>query len=124
MRVGVMLIGCAMTLLAGCGLLDQPASVEPRPPEPEPDAKALVRAGVGTLFMNHPETVAVARPRRILERGFSVCVRATVAGKMSSGAEPVTMLVIIERGKMVDRHRATSYDRCESERYEPVEIPP
>jgi hypothetical protein len=34
------------------------------------------------------------------------------------------MFVIIERGKFVDRRRATSYDRCDAERYEPVDIPP
>ena len=124
MRIGVLLTACAMTLLAGCGLLDPPASVEQRPPEPEPDAKALVRAGIDTLFMNRPESAAVSRPRRILERGFSICVKATVAGKMSGDAEPVIMLVIIEHGQMIDRRRATSYDRCDTEKYEPVEIPP
>ena len=129
MRVGVMLIACAMTLLTSCGqggLLEalRKPSAEPRQPEPEPDAKELVRVGVDTLFMNHPSAVAVSRPRRIADRGFSVCVKAIVGGKLNSDPQPVTLFVIIERGKLGDRRRATSYDNCATETYEQLEIAP
>jgi hypothetical protein len=128
-----MLIAGAMTLLTGCGVADQHAPVpeifrqpspEPRPPEPEPNAKELVRVGVDTLFMNHPDAIAVSRPRRIADRGFSVCVRAIVGGKLNSDPLPMTLFVIIEHGRLGDRRRATSHDRCEDERYERLEIPP
>ena len=127
------LIACCMTLLTGCSLGDQHSfwpevfrkpAAEPRQPEPEPDAKELIRVGAGTLFMNHPSAVAVSRPRRIAERGFSVCVKATVAGALNSDPQPVTLFVIIEHGKLADRHRATSYDGCANETYEQVEIAP
>jgi hypothetical protein len=130
MRIGVTLIACAMTLLTGCGLLDHMPDVfrqrgaEPRQPEPEPDAKELVRVGADTLFVNHPSAVAVSRPRRIADRGFSVCVKAIVGGKLNSDPQPVTLFVIIEHGKLSDRHRATSYDGCATETYEEVQIAP
>jgi hypothetical protein len=129
MRLGTMLIACAMTLLTACGqggLLEalRKPGAEPRQPEPEPDAKELVRVGVDTLFMNHPSAVAVSRPRRIADRGFSVCVTAIVGGKLNSDPQPVTLFVIIEHGKLSDRHRATSYDGCATESYEEVQIAP
>jgi hypothetical protein len=129
MRVGVMLIACAMTLLTSCGqggLLEalRKPSAEPRQPEPEPDAKELVRVGADTLFMNHPSAVAVSRPRRIADRGFSVCVKAIVGGKLNSDPQPVTLFVIIEHGKLGDRRRATSYDGCARETYDQLEIAP
>ena len=129
MRIGVTLIACAMTLLTGCGqaslleALGKPRA-EPRQPEPEPDAKELVRVGADTLFMNHPSAVAVSRPRRIAERGFSVCVKAIVGGKLNSDPQPVTLFVIIEHGKLGERRRATSYDGCARETYEELEIAP
>jgi len=131
MRIGATLIACAMTLLTGCGLLDQhmpdvfrQRSAEPRQPEPEPDVKELVRVGADTLFVNHPSAVAVSRPRRIADRGFSVCVKAIVGGKLNGDPQPVTLFVIIEHGKLSDRHRATSYDGCATETYEEVQIAP
>jgi hypothetical protein len=129
MRLGTMLIACAMTLLTACGqggLLEalRKPGAEPRQPEPEPDAKELVRVGVDTLFMNHPSAVAVSRPRRIADRGFSVCVTAIVGGKLNSDPQPVTLFVIIEHGKLGDRRRATSYDGCARETYDQLEIAP
>jgi hypothetical protein len=131
MRIGVMLIACTVMALSGCGLSDQHSfmpkilrqpSAEPRQPEPETDAKELLRAGADTLFMEHPNTVAVSRPRRILGRGFSVCVTAVVAGQLNAEPRPVTLLVIIEQGKLADRRRATSYDGCATETYENVDL--
>jgi hypothetical protein len=40
---------------------------------------------------------------------------------MSSQPQPITLVVIIERGKLADRRRATAQDGCESERYERIE---
>jgi hypothetical protein len=126
----LMLIACAMAL-SGCGFADQFASFmpkgfreptpEPPAPEVEPDVKELIRANADTLFTARPGALAVAPPKRITGRGFSVCVKAVVAGPMNSQPQPITLVVIIERGKLADRHRATAQDGCEGERYERIE---
>jgi hypothetical protein len=100
----------------------QPAPEAP-PPEPEPDVRELIRANADTLFTARPGTLAVARPKRITGRGFSACVKAVVAGPMNSQPQPITLVVIIEHGKLTDRRRATSQDGCEGESYERVEVP-
>ena len=128
-----MLVAGAMAAFSGCGFADQVASFMPkgfrqpspeRPaPEPEPDVKELIRANADTLFTAHPGTLAVARPKRITGRGFSVCVKAVVAGPMNSEPQPITLIVVIEHGKLADRRRATAQDGCERESYEKVEVP-
>jgi len=134
MKIGIMPIACAIMLLTGCGPADQYAtfipkvlrqpSTEPPQPDPEPDVKEWVRANAHTLFTARPSALAVARPRRITGRGFSVCVKAIVAGPMNPEPQPITLLVIIEHGKLADRHRATSQDGCAAETYEKVEAAP
>jgi hypothetical protein len=103
-------------------LADQAASLMPKtfrqsdpappPVEPELDVKELIRANADTLFTAHPSALAVARPKRITGRGFSVCVNAVVAGAMNPQPQPITLIVIIERGKIADRRRATPQDGC------------
>jgi hypothetical protein len=129
----IMLVAVAMAALSGCDVADQVASFmpkgfrqptpEPPAPEAEPDVKELIRANADTLFTARPGALAVARPKRITGRGFSACVKAVVAGPMSSEPQPITLVVIIERGKIADRRRATAQDGCEGERYERVEVP-
>jgi hypothetical protein len=128
----VMLVAGAMAALSGCGFADQVASFMPKgfrqptpeqpPPEPELDVKELIRANADTLFTARPGTLAVARPKRITGRGFSACVKAVVAGPMNSQPQPITLVVIIEHGKLTDRRRATPQDGCEGESYERVEV--
>jgi hypothetical protein len=128
----VMLVACAMAALSGCGFADQVAIFMPKgfrqptpepPAEPEPDVKELIRANADTLFTARPGTLAVARPKRITGRGFSACVKAVVAGPMNSQPQPITLVVIIEHGKLADRRRATPQDGCEGENYDKVEVP-
>ena len=128
----VMLVAWAMAALSGCDFADQVASFMPKgfrqptpepPPEPEPDVKELIRANADTLFTARPGTLAVARPKRITGRGFSACVKAVVAGPINSQPQPITLVVIIEHGKLADRRRATPQDGCEGESYERVEVP-
>jgi hypothetical protein len=129
MKIGIALIAGTMTLLAGCGVADQYSAVpkvfrqpsaEPLQPEPEPDVKELIRAGADTLFTGHPSAVAVSPPRRIAGKGFDVCVKAVVPGAIDGEPRPVTVLVTIEHGKLTDRHRATSQDRCAAATYDVV----
>ena len=140
MKTAAMLFACAMAL-AACDrdqvtnfmpkLADQAASLmpkafrpsDPAPPtvEPELDVKELIRANADTLFTAHPSELAVARPKRVTGRGFSVCVKALVAGALNPTPQPITLIVIIERGKLADRRRATPQDGCANENYEKVD---
>jgi hypothetical protein len=132
MKIGVAFTACALALLTGCGPADQYAtfipkilrqpSTEPPQPDPEPDVKAWVHANADTLFTAHPSALAVSRPRRITGRGFSICVKAIVVGPMNPAPQPITLLVIIEHGKLADRHRATAQDGCATETYEKVDM--
>ena len=97
------------------------AEPPPPPAEPELDVKELIRANADTLFTAHPTALAVARPKRVTGRGFSVCVKAVVAGALNPTPQPITLIVIIERGKVADRRRATPQDGCAGDTYEKVE---
>ena len=125
-----MLFACAIAL-AACDRDDVasfmpksfgPSDTPPPPVEPEPDVKELIRANADTLFTAHPSALAVSRPKRITGRGFSVCVKAVVAGAINREPQPITLIVIIERGKLADRRRATAQDGCAHETYEKVEV--
>jgi hypothetical protein len=133
-KIAAMLLACTVAL-AGCDLPDKAASFLPEmfrqpsaePPqgeakgEGEPDVKELIRANADTLFTARPTALAVARPRRITGRGFSVCVNAVVAGALNREPQPITLIVIVERGKVADRRRAVPQDGCAGESYEKVE---
>jgi hypothetical protein len=131
MKIRTTPIACAITLLTGCGPADQYATFIPKilrqpstdlpQPAPELDVKEWVRANADTLFTAHPSALAVGRPHRITGRGFSVCVKAIVVGLMNPEPQPITLFVVIERGKLADRHRATAEDGCTTETYEKVE---
>jgi hypothetical protein len=129
MKIAMGALACGLTLLAGCAdqyatflpkALREP-STEPAQPDPEPDVKEWVRANADALFTARPSALAVARPHRITGRGFSVCVKAMVVGPMNPDPQPITLLAIIERGKLADRRRATPQDGCAGETYEKVE---
>lgn len=130
MAVRMMLAVCAMAmLLAGCGIADKNSAMpeflrQPKdtavPPEPEPDVKEFVRTN--TLFTTQPSSMAVSHPRRLAAHRFGVCVKAVTPGGVDGEMHPITIFVSIEHGKMIDRHRATRDDHCESESYEKVEI--
>ena len=134
MKIAIMLVVCAVAL-AACDR-DQVASfmpesfmpksfqqsdTAPTAVEPEPDVKELIRANADTLFTAHPSALAVSRPKRITGRGFSVCVNAVVAGALNREPQPITLIVIVERGKVADRRRAVPQDGCAGESYEKVE---
>jgi hypothetical protein len=75
------------------------------------------------LFTAHPTALAVSPPKSITGRGYSVRVKAVVAGPMDPAPQPITLFVIIERGKLADRRRALPQDGCARETYEKVEVP-
>ena len=60
------------------------------------------------LFTSHPVAVSVSRARRNdVGKGFTICVKALVAGPISPEPQTVTLVVAIEHGALADRHRAT-----------------
>jgi hypothetical protein len=130
-RMTTLAVCAAAMLLAACGGIADKNSAMPEflrqpqekavPPDPEPDLKAFVRAN--TLFTTHPSSVAVSRPRRLAAHRFGVCVKGVAPSPIDEEMRAVTLFVSIEHGKMIDRHRATRDDHCESESYEKVEIP-
>jgi hypothetical protein len=99
MKLRKAIIAGTMMLLAGCGVADQYSALP----------KIFRQPGV-----------AVSRPRRVAGRGFDVCVKAVVPGAIDGEPRPVTVLVTIEHGKLTERHRATSQDRCAADTYEIV----
>src|SRR5262245_57394754 len=111
MTIAAAMLACAAAR-AGCDLAEQVKSflpetsrqpdVSPPPAEPELDVKGLIRANADTLFTARPTALAVARPKRVTGRGFSVCVNAAVAGALNTQPQPITLIVIIERGKLAD----------------------
>jgi hypothetical protein len=129
-RMTTLAVCAAAMLLAACGIADK-NSVMPEilrqpqekavPPDPEPDVKELVRTN--NLFTTHPSSVAVSRPRRLAAHRFGVCVKGVAPSVIDEEMRAITLFVSIEHGKMIDRHRATRDDHCESESYEKVEIP-
>jgi hypothetical protein len=131
MKIGMALAACIMMLLAGCGFADQYSvmpkflrqpSAEPPQPDPEPDVKELIRLSAGKLFTAQPSGVAVSRPRRTAGQGFSVCVKAVVPGAIDGEPRSVTVLVVIEHGKLAGRQRASADDGCATETYEKVNL--
>jgi hypothetical protein len=129
MKVAITLLACALPLLMGCGFADQYSvmpkflrqpSAEPPQPDPEPDIKALIGANADRLFTAHPSEVTVSRPRRNSGLGYTACVKAVVPGAIDSEPRPVTILVVIEQGKLAARNRATPNDGCGTETYEKV----
>lgn len=129
-KIEMIAIVCVMALLTACGPSDQYSFVpevlrqpraEPPQPEPEPDVKELVRIGADTLFTVRPSAVSVSRPRRITGTRFSACVQAIVPSAIDGKPRPATLVVMIEHGKLTERHRATAYDGYATEHYEKIE---
>src|SRR5260370_40051372 len=99
MKIGIMPIACAITLLTGCGPADQYATfipkvlrqprTEPPQPDPEPDVKEWVRANAHTLFTARPSALAVSRSRRLTRRGVSVCGKPVAAGHKNPEPQPM-----------------------------------
>jgi hypothetical protein len=119
---------CLVALLAGCSFADKNSSMpkflrqpsdQPAPQDPEPDVKEIVRTT--TLFTTQPSAIAISRPRRLSAYRFDTCVKALARSVIDGETRAVTMLVIVERGRLADRRRATREDNCETETYEKIE---
>jgi hypothetical protein len=101
-------------------ILRQPSDQPAPPPDLEPDVKELVRTNA--LFTTTPSNIAVSRPRRLAPHRFGTCVKALAPSIIDGETRAVTLLVIIEHGRLADRRRATREDHCDTETYENAEI--
>lgn len=133
-RVAVSAVAMAgvAAALAGCGSADSHAPLpkfmlaperEPRPLDPEPDVKQLLRGKLDSVFTaaSHPRHVRVSPPRRELNGpGWTVCVKAEVTSVVGRSLGTQTYLATIGGGIILDRRRVDADHNCASETYEPV----
>jgi hypothetical protein len=118
--------------LAGCGAADSHATLpkfmlaeqsRPRPPDPEPDVKQLVRDKLDSVFTaaSHPRHVRVSPPRRQPNGpGWTACVKAEVTSVAGRSIGTQTYLATISGGIILDRRRVEPDDNCASETYEAI----
>lgn len=117
-------------VLAGCGLADSRSPVpefmrarasDPRPPEPPPDARQLVREQLDSVFVNtsNPRQVRVSPPHPELHGpGWTACVRAELTSVTGKPLGTETYRITISGGVIIDRRRAVAEDDCAAESYE------
>jgi hypothetical protein len=122
----------AAAALAGCGAADPHAKLpdfmlapapEPRQPDPQPDAKQLVRDKLDAVFTaaSHPRHVRVSPPRRDPKGpGWTVCVKAELTSVTGKPLGTQTYLATISGGVILDRRRVEADDGCAAEAYEGV----
>ena len=95
----------------------------PRPLDPEPDVKQLLRDKLDSVFTaaSHPRHVRVSPPRRELNGpGWTACVKAEVTSVIGKPLGTQTYLATISGGLILDRRRVEPDDNCASESYEPI----
>jgi hypothetical protein len=129
--LSVVMAGMAAAL-AGCGAADSHAKLpkfmlaeesQPRPPDPEPDVKKLVRDKLDSVFTaaSHPRHVRVSPPRRQPNGpGWTACVKAEVTSVAGRSIGTQTYLATISGGVILDRRRVEAEDNCASETYEGI----
>jgi hypothetical protein len=118
--------------LAGCGGADSHARLpdfllakapEPRPSDPEPDVRQLVRDNLAQVFTaaSHPRHVRVSPPRRELNgMGWTACIKAELTSVTGRSLGTQTYLATINGGVIRDRRRVEADDNCASETYEGI----
>jgi hypothetical protein len=96
---------------------------QPRPPDPQPDVKQLLRDKLDSVFTaaSHPRHVRVSPPRREPNGpGWTACVKAELTSVTGRSLGTQTYLATISGGVILDRRRVEADDNCGSETYEPV----
>jgi hypothetical protein len=118
--------------LAGCGGADSHAKLpellrakapEPRPLDPEPNVKQLVRDHLAQVFTaaSHPHHVRVSPPRREPNGpGWTACIKAELTSITGRPLGTQTYLATISGGVILDRRRVEADDNCASETYEGI----
>ena len=96
---------------------------DPPPPEPPPDVRQLVRAGLDSIFVasSNPQKVQVSSPRHDLRGlGWTACVRADLTSAMGKPLGEETYRITINSGVIIDRQRAEPEDTCTFESYQAI----
>ena len=120
------LLGCA-ALLAGCSSIMGPSEPPPPPPAPEPppDIRQLLKSESSVLFdpTTQARNIVIGEPRRfdtVAGPQDGVCLRAQVMNRQGKPLGTVVYVVIVARGRIVDRRRALPADHCERDQYRPL----
>jgi hypothetical protein len=96
---------------------------EPRPPDPAPDVKRVVRDKLDSVFVStsYPRNVRVSLPHQeVRGLGWTACVRAELTSATGKALGIQTYRITISDGEITDRVRASDEDNCGSEKYEPI----
>jgi hypothetical protein len=119
-------------VLAGCGMADSRSPVpefmrnkapDPKPSEPPPDVKQLVREKLESVFVasSYPRHVRVSAPRHELRGlGWTACVRAELTSANGKPLGTQTYRLTISGGVVIDRLRVEAEDTCANEDFEPI----
>jgi hypothetical protein len=130
--VSTVVITGVAAALAGCGSADSHATLpkfmlsqesQPRPPDPQPDVKQLLRDKLDSVFTaaSHPRHVRVSPPRREPNGpGWTACVKAELTSVTGRSLGTQTYLATISGGVILDRRRVEADDNCGSETYEGI----
>jgi hypothetical protein len=95
----------------------------PRPLDPEPDVKQLLRDKLDSVFTaaSHPRHVRVSPPRRQPSGpGWTACVKAELTSVIGKPLGTQTYLATISGGVILDRRKVEADDNCASETYERI----
>ena len=113
--------GNLRAILSGDFLLAK--APEPRPSDPEPDVRQLVRDNLAQVFTaaSQPRHVRVSPPRRELNgMGWTACIKAELTSVTGRSLGTQTYLATINGGIIRDRRRVEADDNCASETYEGI----
>ena len=119
----MLLAGCAADSRSALPEFMRAQASEPRPPEPAPDVKHVVRDKLDSVFVStsYPRNVRVSAPHQeVRGLGWTACVRAEVTSATAKPLGVQTYRVTISDGEIVDRKRVGDEDNCVSEKYEPI----
>ena len=95
----------------------------PRPLDPEPDVKQLLRDKLDSVFTaaSHPRHVRVSPPRRELNGpGWTACVKAELTSVTGKPLGTQTYCISISNNVISDRRHVEAEDTCGNESYEPI----
>jgi hypothetical protein len=124
--VGMVLLlsACSMSITDYVSPLLERHAEAPAAPEPIPPYRQLIANHMAELFAANAE-VSHARisGARKLDSSASAVWRVCLKAEMKSSdgnAVARTYVVLIQRGQITDRRTASSSDKCDEEKYEPL----
>jgi hypothetical protein len=119
-----LLPACSMSITDYVSPLLEHHAEAPPPPEPAPPYRQLIASHMSELFAANAEVHnAWISTVRKLDSSPGAVWRVCLKGEMKTSdgsAAARTYVVLIQRGQITDRHGATPSDKCDEEKYEPL----